>query len=145
MSDTVRLPARNCLMCMWPTLRDVSEPCETCGWLNERYVSTSGHDIVARLRAPGVAATNPSIVLGAANEIERLRGLLLLAAVRAADDIADAYEGLETCLRDMVIATGALRRTDAGSEALFKLLDVRARACELLDLDPAGHDWPTES
>lgn len=73
-------------------------------------------------------------------ELEQARAVSLLAAVRAAGDVADAYEALEQCLCDMVIATGALRGTDT----LFKLLDARTRACELLDLDPAGHDWTLE-
>ena len=74
-----------------------------------------------------------------------LRALVLTTAARATADAAEHAEQIEACLRDMVIATGPLDRGDAPSEALFKLLDVRHRACDLLDIDPAGHDWPTES
>lgn len=80
-----------------------------------------------------------------ADEIERLRALVLTTAARATADAAEHAEQIEACLRDMVIATGPLDRGDAPSEALFKLLDVRHRACDVLGLDPAGHDWPTES
>lgn len=78
-------------------------------------------------------------------DLERTRAQVLIAATRAAGDVTEHHLAIETCLRDMVIATGPLAARDASSDVLFKLLDVRARACELLDIDPAGHDWPTES
>lgn len=44
-------------------------------------------------------------------------------------------------ITELVRATASFTGADAPSEALFKLLDVRASACRLVGLDPAG-DWP---
>lgn len=85
-----------------------------------------------------------SIAQGMADEIARLRALVLVTAARATADTTEHVDNLERSLRDMVTATGPLRAGDASSDVLFKLLDARTRACELLDLDPAGHDWTPE-
>ena len=113
-------------------------------WKTEALDVLNGwHRVWAAAGAPGRLGERHSDAV--ADEIVRLRALVLTTAARATTDTAEHTAHLEQCLRDMVTATGPLTRGDAPSEALFKLLDVRHRACDLLDLDPAGHDWPTES
>ena len=53
-----------------------------------------------------------------------------------ANAVLDEIMRLRSALLDLVLATSLLRASDGSSDALFKVLDTRHRACVALGIDP---------